>query len=257
MVILTVDIGNTVIDFACVSENNVWRLGTVDSNRSKAFIREGIEGILGRLQLKYRSIDGGIMCSVVPSLSKHVRGVIDKTMGMSMDVTGETINIPMKNKYSPKSSLGQDRLVSAFAAKELYGAPAIVIDLGTATTFDVISSNGSYEGGIIVPGIRLSAESLFKKTELLPNVDFNKTSQTLIGRSTRSGILSGLFHGYGVMCAGLIDKIRDNNLREAKVVVTGGYTYVIKKCIADKIYVVDKDLVFRGLYLIASTVKSS
>jgi type III pantothenate kinase len=145
--------------------------------------------------------------------------------------------------------VGADRLVGAFAAKVLYGEPLIIIDFGTAVTIDVVGSRGAYEGGIIVPGIRLSAQSLFKKTALLPNIASFKPPAALIGRDTRESILSGLFYGYGALCDGLIERISAQMGRRPKVIVTGGHTRAMTKMISRKVHHIDKQLVIKGIYL--------
>src|SRR6185503_4775114 len=115
-------------------------------------------------------IDDFVICSVVPKYLKIGESEIKRRYGKSPVVIGRQISVPIKNNYRNKSQVGQDRLVGAYAAERLYGAPAIIVDFGTAITFDVVSAHGDYDGGIIVPGIRLSAESLFRKTALLPEV---------------------------------------------------------------------------------------
>ena len=140
--------------------------------------------------------------------------------------------MPMENNYNPKQ-IGQDRLVGAYAAKVLYGFPAIIIDFGTATTFDVVNGKGEYDGGLIVPGIRLSTETLFQKTALLPRIENIQAPKNLVGKNTQDSILSGLFYGYGTMSSGLIDLIEKKIKGKAKVIITGGYTSLMKKYILD------------------------
>lgn len=155
----------------------------------------------------------------------------------------------MINKYKNPRQVGQDRLVGAYAAMTLYGKPTIIIDLGTAITFDAVSGKGEYLGGAIVPGIRLSAESLFLKTALLPQIDI-KAPNSVIGRTTQESILSGLFYGYGSLCRGFIDLIAKQIKGKPKVVMTGGHTQLMKKFINRDIRVVDEELVFKGLDLL-------
>ena len=155
------------------------------------------------------------------------------------------MKVPIKNKYRYPRQVGQDRLVGAYAARILYGSPAIVIDFGTAITFDVISSKGEYMGGIIVPGIRLTAESLFKKTAMLPLVSIVRP-KALIGRDTTNSILSGIFYGYGALCDGLIRQLTRTMRSSPRVIATGGYAALMKKY-SSHIRRIDPDLIFRGL----------
>src|SRR5208283_137461 len=186
-----------------------------------------------------------IICSVVPKVSKTLEDMLKKSV--PVDIIGRDILVPIKNRYKDPKQVGQDRLVGAYGAMKIYGRPLIVVDLGTAITFDVVSSHGEYLGGAIVPGIRLSAESLFLKTALLPKIEI-QAPRHIIGKTTQESILSGLFYGYGSLCKGMIDLLSskvslrggsaDNvSLRGAegdeaisvKVVMTGGHTQMMKK----------------------------
>jgi type III pantothenate kinase len=191
-----------------------------------------------------------VICSVVPKALNIVERTITGHFTFPPVIIGRDIKVPLKNNYRNPRQVGQDRLVCAYAAKHLYGPPAIIVDFGTAITFDVISKQGSYEGGIIVPGIRLSAESLYKKTALLPKVSSIRGPKTLIGKDTRESILSGIFFGYGSMCCGLIDRIAKGIKGKSKVIVTGGHTHLMRKFIVKKITTIDKDLVFKGMVLL-------
>ncbi|MBU4333706.1 MAG: type III pantothenate kinase, partial [Candidatus Omnitrophica bacterium] len=119
-----------------------------------------------------------------------------------------------------------------------------------AITFDIVSKKGEYEGGMIIPGIRLSAESLFKNTALLPHVDVIEEPEELIGKDTKQSILSGIFFGYGEMCSGLIKNISKNIKGRPKVIITGGFADLMKKYLSKKVTKVDPDLVFKGLGLL-------
>ena len=198
-----------------------------------------------------------VICSVVPSALIIVSSAIQKHFSFNPLVIGEDIKVPIKNNYRNPKQVGQDRLVGAYAVKCLYGFPAIVIDFGTATTFDVVSRQGNYEGGIIVPGLRLSAESLFSKTAMLPRLEKFKAPANLIGKDTEGSILSGLFYGYGAMSRGLIDLLFKQIKGRPQIVVTGGYTALMKKFIHRKIHHVDNDLVFKGIALLHAFLFSS
>jgi len=192
---------------------------------------------------------------VVPPVLLTVESVVKKVLKQPPRLVGRDVVVPIKNRYSNPRQVGQDRLVCAYAAAVLYGTPAIVIDLGTAITVDVVSVKKEYLGGAIIPGLRLSAESLFHKTALLPMVEICKPV-AVIGKDTRSSILSGLFYGYGQMLQGLVSLLRAELGRKPKVVITGGYANLMKKFIAPKVDVVEPFLVFQGLRLIAQAQPS-
>ena len=147
-------------------------------------------------------------------------------------------------------------MICAYAAKCLYGQPAIVIDLGTAVTFDIISPKGEYEGGMIIPGIKMSTESLYKQTALLPKVNVIRSPRSLIGKDTENSILSGIFYGYASLCEGLIKRISSKMKKKPKAVLTGGYAPILKRYLSPKTYSIDSHLAFKGLALIYKKIIS-
>ena len=209
------------------------------------------------------ALSRAIICSVVPKASKILEDILKKNV--AVDIIGRDIVVPIKNRYKNPKQVGQDRLVGAYGAMKIYGRPLIVVDLGTAITFDVISAKGEYLGGAIVPGIRLSAESLFLKTALLPNIEI-QAPKHIIGKTTQESILSGLFYGYGSLCKGMIDSLssqlsfprkvgltdtRSCSRESIRVVMTGGHTHLMKKFVSPKIRIIDEDLVFKGIYFLS------
>ena len=192
-----------------------------------------------------------LLSRIVPDVLKICEHAISQTLRIKPAVVGRDVRVPIANNYRNPRQVGQDRLVCSYAVKSLYGQPAIVIDFGTATTFDVISKSGSYEGGIITSGVRLSIEALFHETALLPRISVVKGPRVLIGKDTKESMLSGIFHGYGALCCGLIDRITKQLGGRPRVVITGGYTRLMKRYIKDRITIVDKDLVFKGMRLLA------
>lgn len=248
--LLAVDIGNTTISLGVLKASRVLKTYKILTSSVPPELTRALRGVLKKIEKKFPLIEGVILCSVVPEALKIVRSAVKKSLALNPSVIGQDIKVPIKNNYRNPQQVGQDRLVCAYAVKCLYGAPAIVIDFGTATTFDVVSTRGSYEGGIIVPGLRLSAESLFAKTAMLPRLEKFKAPASLIGKDTKGSILSGLFYGYGIMSCGLIDILSQKIKGNFKVVVTGGYTALMKKFIHRKIQRIDNDLVFKGMALL-------
>ncbi|MDP2653899.1 MAG: type III pantothenate kinase [Candidatus Omnitrophota bacterium] len=247
--LLTVDIGNTSISLGVFAGTKVVRTAMVETTLPFSARRKKLSAAVRALKKNSRAWDGAVICSVVPKATAEVCAVVRKETGVKAVVIGKDIIVPVVNRYRNPRQVGQDRLVCAYAAMELYGAPAVVIDFGTAITFDVVSRRKEYLGGLIVPGIRLSAESLFQKTALLPRVEIMKPG-ALIGRDTVESILSGLFHGYGAMSRGLIHLIAKHVGGRPKVIVTGGYTELIEKFIAKDIRAIDRHLVFKGMKLL-------
>lgn len=248
--ILAVDIGNTTIACGVCTARKVlavWRMDTVNSKKN---LTAGLKKLFGRVRRQYPSVETVIICSVVPGALAVTEAVIRRIMDVKPLVIGRDIKVPIKNNYKNPRQVGQDRLVGAYAAKCLYKAPCLIIDFGTAITFDIISTRGEYEGGIIIPGLRLSAESLFQKTALLPRIDTIRAPRSLIGKDTAESILSGLFFGYGAMCRGLIDHVAGTMSRRPKVIITGGHTGLMRKFIRTRIDRVDQNLVLKGIALV-------
>jgi len=242
--LLAIDIGNTTIGFAVIHKSGqIVSTAIIDTDAKISKIKAVVAKIL-----KGQVIDRAVICSVVPKTSKILEDILKKNM--PVDIIGRDIRVPIKNLYKNPKQVGQDRLVGAFGAMKIYGCPLIVVDLGTAITFDVISSKGDYLGGSIVPGIRLSAESLFLKTALLPHIEI-KAPKNIIGKTTQESILSGLFYGYGSLCRGVIDLISQQIKAKPKVVMTGGHTNLMKKFVSPKIRIIDEDLVFKGIYFLS------
>lgn len=248
--ILAVDIGNTTIACGVCAGKKVLTVYRMDTFSGKARLTREMEKLCGRIFRKYPSLRDAVICSVVPRALAIAEKVIRRKMGINPLVIGRDVKVPIKNNYKNPRQVGQDRLVGAYAAKCLYKTPCLIIDFGTAITFDVVSARGEYEGGIIISGLRLSAESLFQKTALLPRIDTIRAPRSLIGKDTTESILSGLFNGYGAMCAGLIDRIAGTMSRRPKVIITGGHTRLMQKFIRKRIDKIDQALVFKGIVLV-------
>ena len=244
--LLAIDIGNTTIGFAVIHKAGRIESVAVMDTGAKA---GKIKAVVARI-LRGHPVSKAVICSVVPKSSKTLEDILKKTV--PVDIIGRDIIVPIKNCYKNPKQVGQDRLVGAYGAMKVYGRPLIVVDLGTAITFDVVSAKGEYLGGAIVPGIRLSAESLFLKTALLPKIEI-KTPKHIIGKTTQESMLSGLFYGYGSLCRGFIDLISHEMKVKPKVVMTGGHTRLMKKFVSPKIRIIDEDLVFKGIYFLSNS----
>lgn len=184
-----------------------------------------------------------MVSSVVPSAD----GILKKKFPDLSFVTPANIK-GIKIKFKKKNEVGADRLVDAVAAYKLYGAPAIVIDFGTATTFDVISKKGEYLGGAIAPGIGLSRDVLHSATAKLPLIEI-KAPGSLIGNSTVEAMRSGLVYGYAAMVEGMIARLKKKTGPKTKVIATGGYAKLIAKY-ASGIDIIDDQLTLKGLKIL-------
>lgn len=243
--IVTIDIGNTNIVcgiFRGKTFLKEWRLNTKECT-SSATCRRWLKRILGN----QKDVCGIILCSVVPK-KNHFFKRAASALRLPIDVVGETVRCPIPNRYRNPEEVGQDRLVNAYAVLKKYGAPAIVVDFGTAITVDLVSKKGEYLGGVIAPGMGISLEALNEKTALLPRVRLHPPP-SLLGRETEGSMLSGAFHGFASLCDGLIAKLRKKYGSRIKTIVTGGHSRVIVSYCKEIDYV-DTLLTLNGLRLI-------
>ncbi|MFA5779967.1 MAG: type III pantothenate kinase [Elusimicrobiota bacterium] len=227
MKLLAIDIGNTTINFG-LFENEKLEKATVFTEKFK--------------KIPFGDYDNGIIASVVPYATKKIIRLL-KIKPIILD----SKNIPIKIKVKNPQKVGPDRLVNAFAAKELYGVPSVVVDLGTATTFDVVSKNGEYIGGVIAPGIKISAESLYEKTAKLPKIKL-EVPKNIIGKNTKEAIMSGIFYGHLGLIKEVIKKVKGERLNVKKIILTGGYATFFSKHFPD--FIVDGDITLKGLKII-------
>ena len=196
-------------------------------------------------------MDEAIVSSVVPlALARLVVELRRMSGTIKITIVGRDLKVPIRNMYRIKSEVGQDRLVNAFAAKVLYGTPAVIIDFGTAITFDIISKRSDYLGGLILPGIELSLSSLYRNTALLPKVELQSAS-SIIGKDTVNSMRGGILFGFGAMCDGLVAQYKKILGRSTKVIATGGNSSLMKHY-ARSIQIVDEDLTIKGLSLIVT-----
>ncbi len=196
----------------------------------------------------YSEISTTIICSVVPKLTGVVWRDLKSFTGQNIYIVGKDLVVPIKNLYRLPKQVGQDRLVNAYAAINLYAAPLIVIDSGTAITFDVISRDRAYLGGLIFPGMRISLEALAEKTALLPQVKLQIPGK-LIGKDTRNSILSGVVFGTAALSKELAVRIQQSLGKNARIIGTGGNICLIKRY-SDLKMKIEPDLTLKGLSLI-------
>lgn len=244
--LLTIDIGNTNITFGLFRDSRLVKkaqLATSSLDKYGSFVR--------RLK-KDRAVSGAeaiVICSVVPKAERALVKVLKQTFKARVFILGKDIKVPIKNLYKNPKQVGQDRLAAAYAAYALYGnkKPLIVIDFGTAVTFDVVSKKGAYLGGLIAPGMEMSLKALSEKAALLPKVELKKPS-FILGKTTKESMASGAFYGYAAMCDGLVSKLEKRFDQKFRVLATGGNASLISP-LSSSISKVDSDLVLRGINL--------
>lgn len=246
--ILAVDIGNTNITMGLFKGRKLVKKLKVPTYSSHLHGKYCISAYRSA-GLDVKDVADVVISSVVPLALARFIAELNKIATHNITIVGRDKKAPIKNLYRIKSEVGQDRLVNAFAARTLYGAPCVIIDFGTAITFDVVSAKGEYLGGLIMPGIEMSFSSLHKKTALLPKVEL-KPASSIIGRDTVNSMRGGILFGLGAMCDGLASQYRKILGRSAKVIATGGNASLIKRY-AKSIQIVDEDLTLKGLRLIS------
>jgi type III pantothenate kinase len=206
-----------------------------------------------RRVLKGWSYERVVMCSVVPAVSAVLREFFGRGRERPRSLVELRHDTPMgiSIRYPKPESIGADRLANAVALAHLHGAPGIVIDFGTAVTFDIVSAKKEYIGGVIAPGLRLMTDYLHERTALLPRVQLREPP-CAVGQSTEGAILAGAAIGYRGMIAGLLDAVRrEMKVRKACVVATGGDAAWIIAGMGGKV-VVDPDLTLHGLRLVGN-----
>jgi type III pantothenate kinase len=240
--ILTIDIGNTNINLGIFGHARLIRKFVIPTKSNSYFL--ALKKILTN-----KEIDKAIICSVVPKATLVIERDLKKLKIKCIYVLGRDIKVPIRNLYRKPKQVGQDRLVGAYAAAKIYAKPAIVVDFGTAITFDVVSKNNEYLGGMIIPGIRISLKALYQNTALLPDIRLSRPGQ-LIGRDTKESILSGMVYGFSALADGVINKIKKLFKRKVKVIGTGGNIKLISPYCSSLDYI-DADLILKGLHLIS------
>ncbi len=256
--LLAVDVGNTnivlgVFEGAVLARS--WRLATY-RERTADELGIVVTNLFRHAQIETSRVDGVILASVVPPLTGMIQEMSVRYFGREPLTVEGPADTGMPVRYEPPSDVGADRLVNGVAAYELYGrprgAPVIVVDFGTATTFDAISSAGEYLGGVICPGIQISADALFQRAARLPRVDVRKPA-AVIGHTTVASMQAGLFFGYVDLVDGLVRRMQRELAAPAGppavCVATGGMAHVLAQE-TTAIETVDPDLTLVGLRMI-------
>jgi len=255
--LLTIDAGNTntVLGVHAGEELRAhWRLTTRREQTTDEY------GILVRNLFSASGIDpaeiGGVaLASVVPPLTPVLVTLARQYLEREPLVVEPGVRTGMPILYEPPGDVGADRIVNGVAAFATFGGPVIVVDFGTATTFDVVTRKGEYAGGVICPGVGISADALFQRAARLPRVDIRNPGR-VVGRSTVASMQSGLYFGYAAMVEGMIARIRAELGEPVRVVATGGLAETLAADVPS-IEAVDPVLTLTGLRLIWERNRSS
>lgn len=249
--LLAIDVGNTNIVLGLFVHNKLqqkWRINTDNNKNAENYAVDIIELFLNN-KIDCLKITGVIIASVVPNLNPVIEQAVSKFYNGQALVLGHKdakldIEINLKNK----KEVGFDRLVNSIAGYKKFGGSLIIVDFGTATTFDVVGEDGEYLGGIIAPGVNLSIKALHDMTAQLPKIQV-KAQNNVIGKSTVEAMNSGIYFGYISLVEGLISRIKKEYNKNMKVIITGGLSTLFNSALAEVDYN-EPDLTLEGLQIV-------
>lgn len=226
--LLAVDIGNTNVSLGAFREKGLiysWRLSSAVLKTADEYYITLTE-LFDKAGLNSEEVKDIIISSVAPTVLTVIKEALARVFALTPYILGENIEAPIKNLYECPQEVGQDRLVNAISAFNSLKGEVIVVDFGTAITFDIVSAHGEYLGGIIVPGIAISLEALVDKAALIPEIRLEKP-EGLLGKNTIDSVRSGVIYGFASLCDGLIEKIRAEFGENIPVIATGGQAEII------------------------------
>ena len=251
--LLVIDVGNTNIVFGVYKGDTLIHDWRISSNKERSSDEYGLlfYQILAHRKIRPYDIEAVIISSVVPNLMHTLPNMVYKYFNKEPIVVEAGIKTGLNIKYDNPKEVGADRIVNAVAALHNYGGPCIIIDIGTAITFCVVTEDKNYLGGLILPGIGISAEALFMRTSKLPKIEIIEPNE-IIGKTTVSAMQSGLYYGFSTMIDGIIGKILEELKKDAKdvnIIATGGFSGLI---LGESKYdiIVDRYLTLDGLRFI-------
>ncbi len=251
--ILTIDVGNTNTTIGCFDENGSLvfesRIST-DNYRMEDQYAVSLADILRLYNIDAKSITGAVLSSVVPPVTVQIKPAIEKICGCRVMTVGPGLKTGLNIKIDEPASLGADMVAVAVGAKENYPLPVIIIDLGTATKIFAVDKTGAFIGGIIAPGIKISAEALSSKTAALPLIGVSgEPIRNVIGTNTIDCMRSGLLYGNAFMLDGMVESFEKEIGEKCTVVATGGFSSVINPLCKTE-FILDENLILNGLFAI-------
>jgi type III pantothenate kinase len=249
-VLLVVDVGNTQTHLGAFRGEELlgdWRFATVRESTADE-VGAALRAMLALRGMELGDVQSSIVSSTVPQLAPEWAAMAERYLGHRMPIVGPGVRTGMPIRIDNPREVGADRLVNAVAAYDRVGAACIVVDFGTAITYDCVSGDGEYLGGIISPGVEISMEALTSRAAKLPRIDLTPPRQ-LIGKSTVDAIRSGIIYGFAAQVDGMLDRLRDELGEETEAIATGGLAgTVVPYC--EGIDDVDELLTLTGLRLI-------
>ena len=248
--LLAIDIGNTNIVIGCIKDDEILFKARIATDRLRTSDQYGVEikNMLEAFGISRDDIDDCIIASVVPPVFNSVQTGVLKVIGKQPMVVGPGLKTGLNIHMDIPSQVGSDLIVAAVAALAEYPAPLVLIDLGTATTIEVIEPENVFIGGLIFPGVMVSLDSLTSHTAQLPGISLDKP-KNVVGKNTVDCMRSGMMYGTAAMLDGLIDRIAEELGHESTVIATGGLAqFVIPLCKHD--IILEKELLLKGLNII-------
>ena len=246
--LLAIDAGNTNTLFAVHDGQGwraQWRTSTSDTRTADEYM-VWLAQLMGLEAIKPADIDGAVIGTVVPQATFNLRTLCRRYFNCEPFVIGDdNLDLGIEIDVDKPEEVGADRLANAVAAHSSYENSLIVLDFGTATTFDIVNERGAYTGGIIAPGVNLSLEALHAHAAKLPRIAIQRPER-VIGKSTVTAMQSGVFWGYVSMIEGMVARIKKEYGKPMKVVATGGLASIFDNA-TEVIEIVDRDLTIRGL----------
>jgi type III pantothenate kinase len=246
--LLVIDIGNTNITIGCLEEEKICFDARIATDRARTSDQYGVEikNMLEAFGVQLTDIHDCIISSVVPPVFNSVRTGVYKITGREPMVVRPGLKTGLNICMDTPSQVGADRIVIAVAALTKYKAPLILIDVGTATTIEVVEPENRYVGGVIIPGVRISMDALTSRTAQLPGISLDRPGK-VVAKNTVACMRSGIMYGTAAMLDGMIDLIGQELGHESTVVATGGLAqFIIPLCRHE--ILLEKDLLLRGLY---------
>ena len=248
--LLAIDIGNTNLVIGCIQNDNIIFQARIATDRTRTSDQYGVEikNMLEAYGVQIADITDCIISSVVPPVFNSVRTGVIKVIKKQPMVVGPGLKTGLNIHVDVPSQVGSDRIVIAVAALAEYQAPLILMDLGTATTIEVVEPDNVYMGGVIFPGVRLSLDALTSRAAQLPGISLEKP-KNVIGKNTVDCMRSGMMYGTAAMIDGLVERIEEELGHQCTLIATGGMAQFITPLCKRRI-ILEKDLLLKGLNLI-------
>ena len=244
--LLAIDVGNTQTVFGLFEGETLaeqFRIGTVRSHTADEL------SVVLRAFVDLDALDGIVLCSSVPPLVREYEAFAERWAGADLLVVGPGVSTGIAIRYDDPREVGPDRIANAVAARERHGAPAVVVDFGTSTNFDIVNAAGDFAGGVLAPGVEISMDALFARAARLPRVPF-VAPERVISQTTVAALQSGLVYGFAGQVDAIVDRIREElGATNAPVVATGGLADLIAPH-SRTITAVDAELTLHGLRLV-------